>query len=72
METLAFCAVGGPGALVLDASGGAGLFHRCGNVDGGRRLVLCEPHLRALDLHSDPLLEVLDLRGCGAGEALHL
>ncbi|AMD00291.1 50S ribosomal protein L11 methyltransferase [Halomonas chromatireducens] len=43
-----------------------------GNADQGRRLVLNELRLRALDLHDDPALEVLDLRGCGRQHYLHL
>jgi len=58
--------------LTLDSSGGAALFGPCGNGDQGRRLVLEAPGLRALDLHDDSLLEVLDLRGCGGQHHLHL
>jgi hypothetical protein len=58
--------------LVLDSSGGAALHGPCGNRDEGRRLVLNELRLRALDLHNDPALEVLDLRGCGRQSYLHL
>jgi hypothetical protein len=33
--------------------------------------VLAEPNLRALNLHEDPQLEVLDLRGAGEQDYLH-
>lgn len=58
--------------LVLDSSDGAALHGPTGNADQGRRLVLNELRLRALDLHDDPVLEVLDLRGCGRQHYLHL
>ena len=63
---------GGCVPVMLDSSGGAALFGPCGNRDQGRRLVLEAPGLRALDLHDDSLLEVLDLRGCGGQHHLHL
>lgn len=55
--------------LAIDACGGAVLRGRCGNADDGRRLVLAEAALRALDLHADSRLEVIDVRGCGADDA---
>ncbi|WP_075878610.1 hypothetical protein [Vreelandella massiliensis] len=58
--------------LTLDSNGGTALIGPCGNAEKGTRLVLAEPNLRALDLHEDGQLEVLDLRGCGAQDYLHL
>lgn len=59
-------------AIVLDSNGGTALHGPFGNQDDGRRLALNEARLRALDLHDDPALEVLDLRGCGRQHHLHL
>lgn len=59
-------------SLALDSNGGTALNGPCGNMDEGRRLVLQEARLRALDLHDDPALEVLDLSGCGRQRDLHL
>lgn len=59
-------------AISLDSNGGTALQGPCGNEDGGRRLVLNEARLLALDLHDDPALEVIDLRGCGHQHHLHL
>lgn len=61
-----------PMAIALDSNGGTALHGPCGNQDSGRWLVLHEARLRALDLHDDPALEVLDLRGCGRQHHLHL
>ena len=61
-----------PTRVVLDSNGGTALHGPCGNRDDGRRLVLREARLRALDLHDDPVLEVLDLRSCGRQHDLHL
>lgn len=58
--------------LKLDSNGGTAIYGPCGNQDEGCRLVISEQHLRALDLHDDPVLEVLDLRGCGRQHHLHL
>ncbi|GAA3902798.1 hypothetical protein GCM10022228_11450 [Halomonas cibimaris] len=58
--------------LTLDSSGGAALVGAVGNADGGRRLTLDNPHLRALDIHGDRQLEAIDLSGCRADVCLHL
>ncbi|MYL23950.1 hypothetical protein GLV89_09145 [Halomonas alkaliantarctica] len=60
------------GTLTLDDSGGTALQGATGNEQQGRYLVLAEPDLRALDLHDDPHLEVLDLSACGEQDVLHL
>lgn len=58
--------------LTLDSSGGTALFGPCGNADDGRRLVLNDSRLRALDVHGDRQLEVIDLSGCRTDACLHL
>lgn len=58
--------------LRLDTLGGTALHSAVGNQNEGRWLVVTEPNLRALDLHDDPHLEVLDLSGCGEQDVLHL
>ncbi|NOG30592.1 hypothetical protein HLB35_00255 [Halomonas sp. TBZ9] len=60
------------GTLTLDNLGGTALQGATGNDQEGRCLVLVEPNLRALDLHDDPRLEVLDLSNCGEQDVLHL
>lgn len=60
------------GTLTLDDLGGTALQSATGNDQEGRCLVLAEPNLRALDLHDDPCLEVLDLSACGEQSVLHL
>ncbi len=62
----------GVAKVTLDANGGGALVGACGNAEQGTWLVVKEPHLRALDIHDDSLLEVLDLRGCGEQAHLHL
>ncbi|MGM0855892.1 MAG: hypothetical protein ACQEW0_02300 [Pseudomonadota bacterium] len=58
--------------LTLDSNGGTALIGPCGNTESGKRLVIAEPYLRALDVHEDRQLEVLDLRECGEQDYLHL
>lgn len=58
--------------LLLDDNGGGALVGECGNAHQGTWLVVKEMHLRALDIHDDPVLEVLDFRGCGEQAHLHL
>lgn len=58
--------------LTVDNTGGLILNGSHGNQDEGRCLALADPRLWALDLHDDPNLEVLDLRGCASDRAMHL
>jgi len=58
--------------LLLDDNGGGALVGECGNAHQGTWLVVKEMYLRALDIHDDPVLEVLDFRDCGAQTHLHL
>lgn len=58
--------------LLLDDNGGGALVGECGNAHQGTWLIVKEMHLRALDIHDDPVLEVLDFRGCGEQAHLHL
>lgn len=58
--------------ITLDALGGCALTGSVGNADDGKRLTLTLPNLRALDLHEDERLEVIDLRQCGEQAYLHL
>ena len=55
-----------------DGAGGAAITNPSANVRGSTRLRIANPRLRALDVHKDPYVSVLDLSACFVEGTFHL